>query len=81
MSYECSDNNDVKNRPLYNGKIASNASGACRFTVTVINREFGCIDVFHSPKEGFDTVTIEGGYTAWKDKGNKKNEGSSIRNE
>jgi rhodanese-related sulfurtransferase len=32
-------------------------------------------------KEGFDTVTIEGGYTAWKDKGNKKNEGSSIRNE
>jgi len=23
-------------------------------------------------KQGFDTVTIEGGYSAWKDYGNKK---------
>ena len=25
-------------------------------------------------KQGFDTVTIEGGYSAWKDYGNKKEE-------
>jgi hypothetical protein len=32
-------------------------------------------------KQGFDAVTIEGGYSAWKDEEKKKQENSSNSNE
>jgi rhodanese-related sulfurtransferase len=32
-------------------------------------------------KQGFDTVTIEGGYSAYKNEGNKKNKDSGNSNE
>jgi len=62
-------NGDIDN--LKGRKICTYCSGGYR----------GNIAADELQKEGFDTVTIEGGYTAWEDKGNKKNEGSSLRNE
>jgi len=51
-------NGDMDN--LKGRKICTYCSGGYR----------GNIAADELQKEGFDTVTIEGGYSAWKDKGN-----------